>query len=70
MVRFGRIINPTYTGDPDDPGSFGQGRACEFKNESVKILDILENESAYHGKMVVIEGKIGLDALRLLVHIE
>ncbi len=30
----------------------------ELKNASVEILDILENESAYLGKMTVIEGKI------------
>jgi hypothetical protein len=30
----------------------------ELKNESVKIQDIIEDASAYEGKMVVIEGKI------------
>ena len=30
----------------------------EFKNESVKIFDILENQSAYDNKMVLVEGKI------------
>jgi len=34
---------------------------AEFKNESVKIFDILENESIYDSKMVVVEGKIGLE---------
>jgi len=34
---------------------------AEFKNESVKIFDILENQSAYNNKMVVIEGKIDLE---------
>jgi uncharacterized protein YdeI (BOF family) len=34
---------------------------AELKQEEVKILDILENETAYHGKMVVIEGKIELE---------
>ncbi len=31
---------------------------AELKNETVKIQDIIMNESAYDGKMVVIEGKI------------
>lgn len=31
---------------------------AEFNNETVKIKDILQNESAYDGKFVVIEGKI------------
>lgn len=30
----------------------------EFKNESVEIQDIIEDTSAYEGKVVVIEGKI------------
>lgn len=30
----------------------------ELKNESVEIQDIIEDTSAYEGKMVVIEGKI------------
>ncbi len=30
----------------------------ELKNESVRIQDIIENQSAFVGKMVVIEGKI------------
>ena len=34
---------------------------AELKQEEVKILDILENETAYHGKMVVVEGKIELE---------
>ena len=34
---------------------------AEFKNESAKIFDILENESTYDSKMVVVEGKIGLE---------
>ena len=34
---------------------------AELKAEEVKISDILENETAYHGKMVVIEGKIELE---------
>ncbi|MCX6676521.1 MAG: hypothetical protein NTU95_01070 [Methanothrix sp.] len=33
----------------------------EIKQEEVKISDILENETVYHGKMVVIEGKIELE---------
>ena len=43
------------------PAVLGADEPAEFKNESVKILDIIENESAYHGKMVVVEGKIGLE---------
>jgi hypothetical protein len=31
---------------------------AELKNESVEIQDIIEDASAYEGKMVVIEGKI------------
>ncbi len=31
---------------------------AELKNETVKIQDIIEDASAYEGKMVVIEGKI------------
>ena len=31
MVRFDRIIDPTYTGGPDYPGGFGQGRACRVQ---------------------------------------
>jgi uncharacterized protein YdeI (BOF family) len=34
---------------------------AEFKNETVKIFDILENQSAYDNKMVVVEGKIELE---------
>jgi uncharacterized protein YdeI (BOF family) len=34
---------------------------AELKPEEVKISDILENETAYHGKMVVVEGKIELE---------
>jgi uncharacterized protein YdeI (BOF family) len=34
---------------------------AEFKNESVKIIDILENQSAIDSKMVVVEGKIELE---------
>jgi uncharacterized protein YdeI (BOF family) len=34
---------------------------AELKTEEVKISDILENETAYHGKMVVVEGKIELE---------
>jgi hypothetical protein len=43
------------------PAALGADEPAELKNESVKILDIIENESAYHGKMVVVEGKIGLE---------
>ena len=31
---------------------------AEFKNETVKIQEIIKNESAFDGKYVVIEGKI------------
>ncbi len=31
------------------------------KQEEIKISDILENETAYHGKMVIVEGKIELE---------
>ena len=31
---------------------------AELKNETVKIQEIVEDESAYDGKMVVIEGRI------------
>jgi len=34
---------------------------AELKQEEVNISDILENETAYHGKMVVVEGKIELE---------
>jgi uncharacterized protein YdeI (BOF family) len=34
---------------------------AELKTEEVKISDILENETEYHGKMVVVEGKIELE---------
>jgi uncharacterized protein YdeI (BOF family) len=34
---------------------------AELEQERVKILDIFENETAYHGKMVVVEGKIELE---------
>jgi len=34
---------------------------AELKTEEVKISEILENETAYHGKMVVVEGKIELE---------
>jgi uncharacterized protein YdeI (BOF family) len=34
---------------------------AEFKNESVKIIDILENQSAIDNNMVVVEGKIELE---------
>ena len=34
---------------------------AELQQDVVKISDILENETAYHGKMVVIEGKIELE---------
>jgi hypothetical protein len=34
---------------------------AELKAEGVKISDIFENETAYHGKMVVVEGKIELE---------
>ncbi|MEI6104424.1 MAG: hypothetical protein WCP70_10805 [Methanothrix sp.] len=34
---------------------------AELKAEDVKISEILENETAYHGKMVVVEGKIELE---------
>ena len=34
---------------------------AELKTEKVNISDILENETAYHGKMVVVEGKIELE---------
>ena len=33
----------------------------ELSQEEVKISDILANETAYHGKMVVVEGKIELE---------
>ena len=38
-----------------------KGEPAELKQEEVKILDILENETAYHGKMVVVVGKIELE---------
>ena len=34
---------------------------AELKAEDVKISEILENETSYHAKMVVIEGKIELE---------
>ena len=34
---------------------------AELKAEEVKISEILENETAYHGKMVVVVGKIELE---------
>jgi len=34
---------------------------AELKQEELKISEILENETAYHGKMVVVEGKIELE---------
>ncbi|MGB5101103.1 MAG: hypothetical protein WBN94_10970 [Methanothrix sp.] len=34
---------------------------AELKAEEVKISEILENETAHHGKMVVVEGKIELE---------
>ena len=34
---------------------------AELQQEEIKISDILENETAYHGKMVVIEGNIELE---------
>jgi uncharacterized protein YdeI (BOF family) len=34
---------------------------AELKADEVKISEILENETAYHAKMVVIEGKIELE---------
>jgi len=34
---------------------------AEFKAEVVSISEILENEPAYHSKMVVVEGKIELE---------
>jgi uncharacterized protein YdeI (BOF family) len=34
---------------------------AELKTEEMKISEILENETAYHGKMVVVEGKIELE---------
>jgi uncharacterized protein YdeI (BOF family) len=34
---------------------------AELKANEVKISEILENETAYHAKMVVIEGKIELE---------
>lgn len=43
------------------PAALGLDEPAELKNESVKILDIIENQSAYNGKMVVVEGKIGLE---------
>ena len=33
---------------------------AELKQEEVKILDILENETAYHGKMVVLQFQINI----------
>jgi hypothetical protein len=34
---------------------------AELKQEELKISEIIENEPAYHGKMVVVEGKIELE---------
>ena len=34
---------------------------AELKADEVKISEILENETAYHGEMVVVEGKIELE---------
>jgi uncharacterized protein YdeI (BOF family) len=34
---------------------------AELKAKEVKISEILENETAYHGKMIVVEGKIELE---------
>jgi len=39
----------------------GKDEPAELQNVSVKISDIIENESAYQGKMVVVEGKIELE---------
>ncbi len=33
----------------------------ELQNETTKIQEILDDEPAYHGKMVVVEGKIELE---------
>jgi uncharacterized protein YdeI (BOF family) len=34
---------------------------AELKAEDVKISEILENETAYHAKMIVVQGKIELE---------
>ena len=38
-----------------------QDEPAELKADEVKISEILENETAYHGEMVVVEGKIELE---------
>jgi uncharacterized protein YdeI (BOF family) len=38
-----------------------QDEPAELKAEEVKISEILENETTYHAKMVVVEGKIELE---------
>jgi hypothetical protein len=63
-VKFSIMIRPLILlllAAPTLPAALGADEPAELKNESVKILDIIENESAYHGKMVVVEGKIGLE---------
>lgn len=39
-------------------GALAKEEPLELKNASVKIQDILENQSAYLGKTVVVEGRI------------
>jgi hypothetical protein len=39
----------------------GKDEPAELKQDEVKISDILENETTYHAKMTVIEGKIELE---------
>lgn len=41
--------------------ALASGEPAELKQDEVKISDILENETAYHGMNVVIEGKIELE---------
>ena len=38
-----------------------QDEPAELKADEVKSSEILENETAYHGEMVVVEGKIELE---------
>jgi uncharacterized protein YdeI (BOF family) len=41
--------------------ALAQDEPAELKAEDVKISKILENETAYHAKMIVVEGKIELE---------
>jgi uncharacterized protein YdeI (BOF family) len=41
--------------------ALARNEPAELKADEVKISEILENETAYHAKMVVIEGKIELE---------